>query len=619
MSDTAVIKNCTASQNGGAVCVAGGNAHMENGDIEFCTAAVNGGAVAVSNGNFNISGGTIHTVGANGNGGAVSVSGSGSVTMSNTAVIKNTTTQGNGGAVSVSGGSFTMSGGTIGGTDTEKCTASQNGGGVAVDGGTFTMNDGTMQNCTATGNGGSVFVSGGTASVSGGSLSYCSAVNGGAVYVFVNDNSQDSFTMSGTASITGCTASKNGGAVCVAGGSAGMSGGSISSCNATGNGGAVSVTGGDFNMTAGTIQSSVSGNFGGAVYVEDGNLDIFSGTVTQNKALDGGAVCVLEGNVTIGKEGCDGTENNHSHPITTGNSATRYGGAFSVSGGTLDIYCGQVTGNTAANYPNTASIYQNGGSITIHNGVDENSISSSEITIIGANTGYEDKRRTSFWVTLYPTPDTPDSQVYKFQVVNPPQNSLKLSETLIPAFSWEIIGGKPDDGYIIGWSTSKDTTKDNRNSQNFIPEDSKVLLSDDVTYYAVWGNSQDLGTYTVTIPAVVNINTDGTSSTHQISVDNFFIPAIVGTLSVILSDYDGKLDDGYGHPLSYSLYDNKKQQLTNGTSAASFTYYASAAQSISAKITETPDYAGTYTDTVTFTVNYQVAEYGDNCFTGDAS
>ena len=455
--------------------------------------------------------------------------------------------------------------------------------------------------------------------MSGGSLSYCSAVNGGAVYVFVNDNSQDSFTMSGTASITGCTASENGGAVCVAGGSAGMSGGSISSCTATGNGGAVSVTGGDFNMTAGTIQSSVSGNFGGAVYVEDGNLDIFSGTVTQNTAVDGGAVCVLEGNVTIGKEGCDGTENNHSHPITTGNSATRYGGAFSVSGGTLDIYCGQVTGNTADKYPNTASIYQNGGSITIHNGVDENSISSSEITIIGANTGYEDKRRTSFLVTLYPTPDTPDSQVYKFQVVNPPQNSLKLSETLIPAYSWEIIGGKPDDGYIIGWSTSKDTTKDNRNSQNFIPEDSKVLLSDDVTYYAVWGNSQDLGTYTVTIPAVVNINTDGTSSTHQISVDNFFIPAIVGTLSVILSDYDGKLDDGYGNPLSYSLYDDKKQQLTNGTSAASFTYYASAAQSISAKITETPDYAGTYTDTVTFTVNYQVAEYGDNCFTGDAS
>ena len=734
LSGEGEIQNCTATENGGAVYVSGGTVTMDGGTITGVSAneggAVyvnaestsydsftmsggtiqnatatygNGGAVAVANGTASMSGGSISSCNATGNGGAVSVSGSGSVEMRGSAVIKNTTTQGNGGAVSVSGGSFTMSGGTIGGTDTEKCTASQNGGGVAVDGGTFTMNDGTMQNCTATGNGGSVFVSGGTASVSGGSLSYCSAVNGGAVYVFVNDNSQDSFTMSGTASITGCTASENGGAVCVAGGSAGMSGGSISNCTATGNGGAVSVSGSgsvemsgsavikntttqgnggavyvsvtgnptedSFTMSGGIIKNAnanatsgnggavcvVGGNArmkngdiencsaknGGAVYISNGNFIIDFGDVSScNATGNGGAVAVLNGHfvmdsgnltaniaegdgggayvnggsITIGNVICEEGKNaTHVHPTTKDNKAEN-GGAFSVSGGTLTVYCGEYSGNTATD-SNSNSIYQMNGKVNIFQGVDEASLPFSEVLITGKMFVYTDARSTIFTLTLYHSLN--DSAPVSILLNTTEYHSIRLNKSLLNNQTPLSPGTQ-----LMGWSTTltdnSSTVKDN--PEAYYPENSRypVTGGGHVNISAIWGH--DVLNYTIMIPESLDFTVNGDKATIKVGTASpFFIPDGVGRVNVTLSTFSGKLtlQEKPDQNLSYSLW-RDTTPLNEGDVVASFTYdknkkYQSQAVTLSAIVnTEPIIYAGTYQETVTFTASVVMDEYDDD-------
>uniref|UniRef100_UPI0002554DA4 beta strand repeat-containing protein n=1 Tax=Treponema primitia TaxID=88058 RepID=UPI0002554DA4 len=73
----------------------------------------------------------------------------GTFTMGNIATLKNNKRSGDGGAVSVASGTFTMSGGTIGGTSSTKNTA-PNGGAVSVSsGGSFTMSGGSITGNTA--------------------------------------------------------------------------------------------------------------------------------------------------------------------------------------------------------------------------------------------------------------------------------------------------------------------------------------------------------------------------------------------------------------------------------------------------------------------------------------
>lgn len=106
---------------------------------------------------------------------------------------------------------LTMDGGTI-----RNCMNVAAGGGVQLDGGsTFEMKDGTITGCKAGksrfgssghSGGGGVYVGNGTFSMSGGTISDCEATNrGGGVYAV------GTFTMSGNAKITGCTAGGGGG------------------------------------------------------------------------------------------------------------------------------------------------------------------------------------------------------------------------------------------------------------------------------------------------------------------------------------------------------------------------------------------------------------------------
>ena len=617
MTDGTIQFTGATTGDGGAVYVAGGSATMSGGTIQnTASTSGSGGAVAVSNGDFVISGGTIQTVGAQVNGGAVSVSGSGSVEMRDSAVIKNTTTQGNGGAVSVSGGSFTMSGGTIGGTDLEKSTA-LNGGAVAVNDGAFTMSAGLIQNSTATGNGGAVYVTGGTASVSGGSMRSCTATgNGGAVYVSVTGNpTEDSFTMSSSAEIASCTATGNGGAVCVAGGNARMENGDIEKCSAV-NGGAVYISNGNFTIDFGDVSSCTATGNGGAVAVLNGNFVMDSGNLTANIAEgDGGGAYVNGGLITIGNVSCkDGKVPTHVHPTTKDNKAEN-GGAFSVSGGTLTVYCGEYSGNTA-NDPRSASIYQTDGKVNIFEGVDADSLPLSEVLITGNTFVYTDARSKILTVTLCRSPD--DSAPVSRLVDSTEYHSIRLNKSLLTNQDSLYPGTQ-----LMGWSVSRadtnSTVKDN--PKDYYPENSRypVTGGGNVTFYAIWGQPADVLTYTVIIPESLDIKVNGDGATIKVDTASpFFIPDGVGRVNVTLSTFSGKLTlhEKPGKYLLYSLL-RDTTQLEKDDVVASFTYdksenYLSQDVTLSAIVNTEPIYAGTYQETVTFTTSVVMDEYDDD-------
>ena len=617
MTDGTIQFTRATTGDGGAVYVAGGSATMSGGTIQnTASTSGSGGAVAVSNGDFVISGGTIQTVGAQVNGGAVSVSGSGSVEMRDSAVIKNTTTQGDGGAVSVSGGSFTMFGGTIGGTDLEKSTA-VNGGAVAVNDGAFTMSAGLIQNSTATGNGGAVYVTGGTASVSGGSMRSCTATgNGGAVYVSVTGNpTEDSFTMSSSAEIASCTATGNGGAVCVAGGNARMENGDIEKCSAV-NGGAVYISNGNFTIDFGDVSSCTATGNGGAVAVLNGNFVMDSGNLTANIAEgDGGGAYVNGGLITIGNVSCkDGKVPTHVHPTTKDNKAEN-GGAFSVSGGTLTVYCGEYSGNTA-NDPRSASIYQTDGKVNIFKGVDDASLPLSEVLITGNTFVYTDARSKILTVTLCRSPD--DSAPVSRLVDSTEYHSIRLNKSLLTNQDSLYPGTQ-----LMGWSVSRadtnSTVKDN--PKDYYPENSRypVTSGGNVTFYAIWGQPADVLTYTVIIPESLDIKVNGDGATIKVDTASpFFIPDGVGRVNVTLSTFSGNLtlQEKSDQHLSYFLL-RDTTSLKKDDVVASFTYdksenYQSQAVTLSAKVTTEPIYAGTYQETVTFTTSVVMDEYDDD-------
>ena len=157
--------------------------------------AENGGGVYMTgyatssedkSGILNLYGGTISGNTATGNGGGVYVYNVASKTPINLygGTISGNTAA-NGGGVYMTNGTFTMTGGTIGGTETDDAN-------------------------TASGSGGGVYVNGGTFNLSGGTISGNTAANGGGVAMGTKYNY---FHLSGGAAITNNTASTNGGGV----------------------------------------------------------------------------------------------------------------------------------------------------------------------------------------------------------------------------------------------------------------------------------------------------------------------------------------------------------------------------------------------------------------------
>jgi uncharacterized repeat protein (TIGR02543 family) len=219
-----IIGNRAANGGGGVYVNNGGSFEMSGGEISGNSATSSssgvGGGVYVSgiDSSFTMSGGKIFGNTATNSGGGVYATG-GTFEMSGNAVISGNTA-GSGGGVFLGGGTFTISGNAKI-SDNE---AGGSGGGVYFYG-TFTMSGGEISGNTASGSGtysggGGVYASaGGSFEMTGGEIYGNTAsgsgdyFGGGGVYVFgINSHT---FTMSGSAVISGNTASAFGGGVYV--------------------------------------------------------------------------------------------------------------------------------------------------------------------------------------------------------------------------------------------------------------------------------------------------------------------------------------------------------------------------------------------------------------------
>ena len=155
------------------------------------------------------------------------------------------------------------------------------------------------------GDGGGVYIGGnlseggeGHLVMTGGTITGCKADpslygggRGGGVFVF-----KGSFTMSGTAKITNCTADWGGGVVVHTRSSTfTMNGGEISDCKASNTGGGVCLIGGAwFEMTGGTIRNCTDGSVeSSAIYMDPGTMKAHGGTVKGNVCVSEVGNCVI--------------------------------------------------------------------------------------------------------------------------------------------------------------------------------------------------------------------------------------------------------------------------------------------------------------------------------------
>ena len=152
------------------------------------------------------------------------------------------------------------------------------------------------------GDGGGVYIgdnsSEGHLVMTGGTITGCATDlsrgggRGGGVFVF-----KGSFTMSGTAKITNCTADWGGGVVVHTRSSTfTMNGGEISDCKASKTGGGVCLIGGaGFEMTGGIIQDCTADwrRESSAIYMDPGTMKAHGGTVKGNVCVSGVGNCVI--------------------------------------------------------------------------------------------------------------------------------------------------------------------------------------------------------------------------------------------------------------------------------------------------------------------------------------
>ena len=296
---------------------------------------------------------TIMPSGTHYQGGGVMVKG-GEFLMFGGKITKNKTNDGMcGGGVMVNGGTFNLYGGEI--TNNEAYM----GGGVMVSdstnaaSGKFNMYGGSITNNTANynkgderGGGGGVAVDAGTFTMSGSAeITGNHAECGGGVY----EGASGAFTMNSGAKIANNEASGKGGGVYM--GASGskykfqMTGGEIANNTAVEGGGvyAGKYSTSQFTMTGGEIKDNTATNTGGGVYVTKMTFNMSGGTIARNNAENQG------GGVYAGRYG---TFTMNAGEIS-GNKATSTGGngggVYADGGGRFDMKGGTIARNNAEN------------------------------------------------------------------------------------------------------------------------------------------------------------------------------------------------------------------------------------------------------------------------------
>ena len=389
MSSGAVINNVakgSSAQGGGiwsehgVMGISGGTISRNSTQDSNGNIAGNGGGIYIYNaGNYakTLSGGTISENEAGYGAGLFNANTSNTVTLSGTTISENTATTYGGGVYNA--GNFTMSGGTIGGSETANSAVS--GGGI-YNTGTLTINNANANITynTATSSvsgtntyGGGIFSSG-TLNMSAGTVAYNTAGSyGGGV------------RSAGTTNISGGNINNNsasyGGGVHHATGVLTISGGNIFKNSATFGGGvgchsgSISVTGGTIGdsskttaaaSTSADTRSNYASSYGGGIMIEGSvTLSVSGGTVAYNYAgVNGGGIY----NHTSGTVNVSG-----SAVIKYNGASTSGGGIFSgynsssYTAHKVNISGGSILGNVAVS-GNGGGVLNNYGTITMSGG-----------------------------------------------------------------------------------------------------------------------------------------------------------------------------------------------------------------------------------------------------------
>ena len=333
------------------------------------TSVYSGGGV-YNDGLLTVSGATISNNEAK-NGGGIYIH-SGSVTLTNNAIIQKNVSVSGGSGIYVNGATLALEDGSI--TENETTDIGDGHGVYLASGSVFTMTGGTISKNNYTANitpsqgtalGGGVFVENGAAfTMQDGSIEQNNGFSGGAVYTFgtftMSGGTLDSNVLKRESSVTGTNAVEVG-----AGGLFTMTGGSIVSSftsPSSTSAGAVNIytpqsayrpgtgegrfvmTGGSisgitaqhviqlhgdgpsstnkavFEMSGGTISGCTSRNTG-SVYVNRGTFTMTGGTISGCTASRGGAVYLESGSFNMGGAAsipCSGTENNNDVYLASG-------------------------------------------------------------------------------------------------------------------------------------------------------------------------------------------------------------------------------------------------------------------------------------------------------------
>ena len=202
------------------------------------------------------------------------------------------------------------------------------GGGIYVSNGTVEMSGGTIAQNTAAGDGGGVCVSK-NFTMSGGVIGDTSST---ATPIDSNPVTYSNF------------ASNNGGGIyCLTGSTVSITGGTIQR-NFARNGGGIYYAGGTFGLSGGSILYNASDtSYGGGLYLANTSATLTSGTIKGNKSWKGGGIYTANGSKTT-INGALALESNSAVP--RGNTSTQ-GGAICNSGELTISGAATFTSNTA--------------------------------------------------------------------------------------------------------------------------------------------------------------------------------------------------------------------------------------------------------------------------------
>lgn len=271
----------------------------------------------------------------------------------------------NAGAGVYGAGTFYMYGGEISGNKATASTANRHGGGVMIngEGAAFHMYGGTICNNEATQYGGGVFVTGGAkATFTGGTVTGNKAAQGGGVGLY-----KQTFEV-GEVTISGNTATTEGGGLWVASGAEATLNGTTISGNSAVNGAGVAVRDAQLKLADCKItgNATTAEGTGGGIFAtgESGKILMQGGTVSENTAKAGAGVITIAksaftmegGTITGNKAGTAGgggvyVSSNTNFTLLGGtiekNETTGYGGGVYMLISTAEMTGGTIRNNTA--------------------------------------------------------------------------------------------------------------------------------------------------------------------------------------------------------------------------------------------------------------------------------